>query len=204
MKTLALLLLLPQLALAQAQIPATGASAASASSAGTVTTGTQTFAGTKTFANDVVMTGKFFGLWGGTPQFIDMNYASNGVQIRTASVGGGDVTVSDAGGNLFMHSNAQGLTVNSVENPVLTFHVAKSGTPKAVEADRNAANASGVLAVTFATAFTVAPACQCTDENATPATAPCVITTAPSTTGVTFFAGAARADTVGWFCIGSK
>lgn len=177
---------------------------ASATQPGVVTTGTQTIAGNKTLSGSITLStsGKLLGVWGGTPQFIDMGYASNGVQIRTASTGGGDFTVADAGGNLFLHSSVGGLTQGSVENPVPVFHVAKSSTPKAMEADRNAANGSGVLAVTFATAFTVAPACQCTDENATPAV--CGVTTAPSTTGVTFYAGAARADTVGWFCIGTK
>ncbi len=87
-------------------------------------------------------------------------------------------------------------------NPVPVVHAAQTTSAVAMEFGRSAATAGGALAVTFATAFGAAPSCVCTDENAVPVI--CGITTAPSTTAVTFSITAARADTVDWQCIGAK
>lgn len=205
MKALSFFLLVPCLALAQADAPsAPPAKAASASQSGVVTTGTQTFAGDKTFTGAVTLStsGKLFGVWGGTPQFIDMAWGSNGVQIRTASPAGGDISLADSNGTFFMHASANALTQGGAENPVPVFHAAKSSTPKAMEADRTAAAGTGLLVVAFSTVFDSAPSCHCTDENAAPAV--CGISVAPTTSGVTFYAGSARADTLDWYCIGDK
>lgn len=146
--------------------------------------------------------GKILGVFGATPQFIDMAYGSNGIQLRTGSAGGGDITFSDAGGNLMLHSSVSQITQGSVENPVPVVHQAQTGSAVAIEFGRTAASAGGALAVSFATAFASAPSCRCTDENAVPVV--CGITTAPSVSAVTFSVTVARADTLDWMCIGAK
>lgn len=136
------------------------------------------------------------------PQCIDMNYGSNGIRLTTGSTAGGDIYMADKDGQEFLHANKDQITAQSLHNPVPVVHVAQTANPVAMEFGRSAAAGTGLLAVTFATAFGGTPSCVCTDENATPTA--CGITVAPSTSAVTFYAGAARADTVDWQCSGAK
>lgn len=89
---------------------------------------------------------------------------------------------------------------NGAGNPVPMIHNAQTANPVAMEFGRTAAT-GGVLAVTFATAFGAAPSCVCVIEAAVPVA--CGITTAPSTTAVTFTAGAGT-DVIDWHCTGLK
>lgn len=137
-----------------------------------------------------------------TPQTIDMSYASNGIKLSTGSTAGGDIYLTDKDGVIFLHANKNQITAQSVENPIPVVHVAQTANPVAMEFGHSAASGAGALAVTFATAFGAAPTCVCTDENAVPVV--CGATTAASTTGVTFSVTVARADTLDWYCIGTK
>lgn len=159
-----------------------------------------------TLGNFTLSTGALLGGWG-TPQKIDMNSGSNGIRLASGTVGGGDITFGDLGGTNWAHVSASGLFVYSSESPVVITHAAQSGiggatNGVAMEFGHTAASAGGVLAVSFATAFGVAPACTCADNNATPV--PCGVTTTASTTAVTFSITSARADSLDWQCIGVK
>lgn len=61
---------------------------------------------------------------------------------------------------------------------------------------------ANALAVTFPTAFGVAPNCNCTHTNAVPIA--CGISTAANTTSVTFAVAAGGTDVVQWICIGTR
>lgn len=87
-------------------------------------------------------------------------------------------------------------------NPVPVVHSGQTTSPVAVEYGRSASTSGGVLAVTFSNAFGSAPVCTCVDNNAAPVS--CGISTASSTTAVTFTIGSARVDSVSWQCFGAK
>lgn len=142
-----------------------------------------------------------------TPQLIDMSAGANGIRLSTGSTLGGDIYLSDLGGTTYAHASNSGLFIYSSESPAVITHAAQSGIGSgtngvATEFGRAAAAGTGILAVTFATAFGTVPSCTCADENAVPVG--CGISTAPSTTAVSFQVLAVRADTVDWFCIGVK
>lgn len=187
---------------------------ADATHPGVITTGTQTFAGNKTLtgnlalsAGNLVMTAGIIQGGFATPQKIDMNAGANGIRFATGSVLGGDVYISDLGGTTYAHSSNNGFFIYGSESPVVITHAAQSGigggtNGVALEFGRVAAAGTGILAVSFATAFGAVPSCDCTDENAVPVT--CGITVAPSVSAVTFAITSARADFLDWRCIGVK
>ena len=135
-----------------------------------------------------------------TPQLINMAYGANGIQLATGSSGGGDVVVTDSGGNVFMKVGSATIAQGAANNPVPVLHAAQSTAAQAMEHGKTAATA-GALAVTFATAFASAPTCTCVITAAVPVA--CGITTAANTTSVTFTAGAGT-DVINWICIGAK
>jgi hypothetical protein len=169
---------------------------ADATHPGAVTTGAQTIAGTKTLTGDVVMSASKIKGTFTAPQFIDMNFGSNGIRLATGSVAGGDIGLTDQGGNYFLHINTQGIFVNNVENPVPSVHHAQTGSAQAIEFGAKALTA-GAASVTFATAFGAAPTCVCQDTTAT-AAAQC------STSATTLTLAGTSTDSLAWFCIGTK
>lgn len=80
-----------------------------------------------------------------------------------------------------------------------------SGTAQQAIESGSGAMTGGALAVTFGTAFSVAPKCTCTHVNTTNANA-CNISSAgvPSTTAVTFAVTSGGTDVVHWICIGAN
>lgn len=119
-------------------------------------------------------------------------------QIRLYATGG--TCVSDGAGLSSVCDGilAAGNTITAGDLKVPVVHGAGTAA-KAIESGSGSATA-GNLAVTFGTAFGVAPNCNCTDTAAVPV--PCGISTAANTTSVTFTA--AGTDVVQWICIGTR
>lgn len=78
------------------------------------------------------------------------------------------------------------------------------GTGTAAQAIESGAAAmtGGALAISFTTAFAAAPKCVCSHVNAVPIS--CGISTAPSTSAVTFAVPAGGTDTIDYVCIGAR
>lgn len=142
------------------------------------------------------------GQWFTTLGYLNPNgnngMAFSGGTTVISAFSGTNVTTNGANSASF---GATGITALS-GNPVPMVHLAQTSAAVAMEFGRSAAAGTGLLAVTFATAFGTAPACACVDENATPVL--CGISVAPTTTAVTFFIPSARADTLDWQCNGLK
>jgi hypothetical protein len=93
-----------------------------------------------------------------TPQYIDLNYGSNGMQFRTGTVGGGDYYFSDSGGNTFVKISFDGVTLGNSSKLVIPA-TDSSGTPGAVtvnKASGRAAIASGASSVVVTNSFVTA------------------------------------------------
>jgi len=111
----------------------------------------------------------------------------------------------DNGSNLIARLDTNGNMRNGVTDfAVPVVHGTNAAAAKDIEVGSAAMTASE-LAVTFTTAFGVAPVCVCTHVNTTNDAA-CNIKTgaAPSTTGVTFAVAAGGTDVVHWHCIGAR
>lgn len=90
-------------------------------------------------------------------------------------------------------------------DPVPAVHASQSTAQQSIEfgaATLDGATPAAVT-VTFATAFSAAPKCQCTTIDSTGAEN-CTLNAAPGTSSVTFNGGAASTKVIDWFCIGAR
>lgn len=140
-----------------------------------------------------------YGTAGGDGTAQGMAFSGSDTQVN--AVAGNNVFLRSSSGT-FLRANAAGIVQGTALNPMVVVHSAQTGSPVAMEFGSGTASAGGALAVTFATAFAIAPNCVCNDQNAAPAA--CGVSSAASTTAVTFTIGSARADTVQWHCQGNK
>lgn len=103
-------------------------------------------------------------------------------------------------GTTLAFNGGGGCTAGAFKN----IPVTEGANPKRVECGSGAMTA-GALAVTFGTAFSAAPICNCTHVNTTNSNA-CVISSAavPTTSGVTFAVTSGGTDVVHWCCMGDR
>lgn len=121
---------------------------------------------------------------------------SSGGTTQIVAISPGSVEMKQSNGTALANAKTTGLEVNTLKVPVV--HGAGTAA-QAIESGSGPATA-GNLAITFGTAFSANPNCNCTDTAAVPV--PCGISTAANTTSVTFTA--AGTDVVQWICIGAR
>lgn len=134
--------------------------------------------------------------------FTTTNTLSGSTLILNIGNGASQIATLDNAGNISTAGGFFAGGTTSTGNPVPSVHRALAAAPQAMEFGGGTTNAGGTLSVNFATAFAVAPTCICSDQNTSPAG--CGPFSTPVLDSRTLQIGAARADSIYWFCIGQK